>query len=337
MPFKIGKATYILTNTPSIEAFASVASKKELEGPLAEYFDVVNEDSTFGEKSWEKAESRMQKDAINKALDKADLSPSAIDCIFAGDLLNQCTGSTFGLRELNVPISGLYSACATIAEGLVLGSLLIDGGGFSKIAAITSSHFCSAERQYRFPLEYGGQRTPTSQWTVTGSGAFILGECNKPPYIKAVSLGKIVDLGVKDAANMGAAMAPAAAETISTFLTDTSTKPEDYDMILTGDLGFVGSSILKELMLKNGYDIEKQHSDCGLLIYDRTAQDVHSGGSGAGCSSSVLASYILPKLVKGNISELLFIATGALLSPTTTQQGESIPSVAHLVHISVKK
>lgn len=336
MATKIGKYTYILESAPSIIASAGVVSKKEGGGPLAKHFDVINDDSTFGENSWEKAESRMQKDAMNKALEKAGLSTTDIDCIFAGDLLNQCTGSTFGLRELNVPIAGLYSACATIAEGLALGGLLIDGGGFQKIAAITSSHFCSAERQYRFPLEYGGQRPQTAQWTVTGSGCILLGSHKEHPFIKAVTIGKINDLGIKDANNMGAAMAPAAADTLTNFLQDTRTKPENYDMILSGDLGYVGSKLLCELMLENGFDISKQHMDCGLMIYDRASQDVHAGGSGAGCSSSVLSSYILPKIQRGELANVLFMATGALLSPTSVQQGQSIPGVAHLVHLSVQ-
>lgn len=336
MAKKQGHTTYKMDSPVSIISYAGVVSKKESEGPLAEHFDTINPDSTFGENSWEKAESRMQKDAMNKALEKAGISSTQIECVLAGDLLNQCTGSTFGLRELGVPIAGLYSACATIAEGLALGALLIDGKGFTKVAAITSSHFCSAERQYRFPLEYGGQRTPTAQWTVTGSGALILGQNEMPPYVKSVCIGKIMDRGITDANNMGAAMAPAASQTISDFFKDTCTNQDNYDLILTGDLGYVGSTLLVQLMEEQGYKIGGKHQDCGLLIYDRETQDVHAGGSGAGCSATVLASYILPKIRSGELSEVLFVATGALLSPTSVQQGQTIPAVAHLVHISSK-
>ena len=334
MAHKLGKYTYLTDAAPSVLAWGSVGSKKEAQGPLAPYFDLLNEDSTFGEQTWEKAESEMQKEAIAKALEKAGLSAPDLDCIFAGDLLNQCTGSTFGLRERGVPFLGLYGACSTMAEGLVLSAFLLDSGAMQKTAVITSSHFCSAERQYRFPLEYGGQRTPTSQWTATASGAAILGQNVSPPYIRAVCVGTIEDKGIKDQNNMGAAMAPAAFETLRRFFEDTGTNPDNYDLILTGDLGKVGSRLLDDLMQREGYHIGGKHSDCGLLLYDSNKQDVHAGGSGAGCCASVLCSYILPSIREGRLKNVLFIATGALLSPTSVQQGESIPSVAHLVHFS---
>ncbi len=334
MAKKQGDFTYKMENMPSLISFASVVSKKEGEGPLAPYFDIISDDSTFGEQTWEKAESRMQKDAANKALSKARISSKQLDMVFAGDLLNQCIGSTFGLKELQVPYIGIYGACSTMAEGMALGAIMVDSGTTKKTLAVTSSHFCTAERQYRFPLEYGGQRTPTSQWTVTGAGAVLLGEKSMPPYVKAVTFGKIEDKGIKDQNNMGAAMAPAAASTIKNFFQDTLTNASNYDLILTGDLGEVGSSILNELLEREGYNIRDKHQDCGLLIYDRAKQDVHAGGSGCGCSASVLTSFILPSMRAGRIKNLLFIATGALLSPTSVQQKEVIPCIAHLLHIS---
>lgn len=334
MAKKQGAHTIKMDTTPSILGFAAIGAKKESEGPLAKYFDVLGEDTTFGEKTWEKAESRLQKDTINKAMSKTNLSPNEIDCIFAGDLLNQCISSTFGIREMGIPFFGIYGACSTMAEGMCLSALLLESGGVKKTIAATSSHFCTAERQYRFPLEYGGQRTPTSQWTVTGSGAVVIGEKVSPPYIKAITIGTIEDLGIKDANNMGAAMAPAACETIKTFFEDTLTSADNYDLIVTGDLGAVGSELLCQLLEQEGYDIRAKHNDCGLMVYDRSTQDVHAGGSGCGCSAVVLCSYILPQIKEGKLKDVLFIATGALLSPTSVQQGESIPGIAHLVHIS---
>ena len=328
MAHKLGKYTYLTDAAPSVLAWGSVGSKKEAQGPLAPYFDLLNEDSTFGEQTWEKAESEMQKEAIAKALEKAGLSAPDLDCIFAGDLLNQCTGSTFGLRELGVPFLGLYGACSTMAEGLVLSAFLLDSGAMQKTAVITSSHFCSAERQYRFPLEYGGQRTPTSQWTATASGAAILGQNVSPPYIRAVCVGTIEDKGIKDQNNMGAAMAPAAYETIKAHLEDLGRKPSDYDLILTGDLGSLGKEILLDLFHRDGVELPNLE-DCGVLIYDAERQDVHCGGSGCGCSAVVLCGLILNGMNQGRWKKLLFCGTGALLSPTSTQQGESIPCICH--------
>lgn len=337
MSVKLSQNTFKLTTCPSIKAFAAVVGKKEGEGPLAQHFDMVHEDTTLGEQTWEKAESRLQKDAVNGALSKAQLAPSDIDLLFAGDLLNQCIGTSFGLRELNIPMYGLYGACSTMSEGLGLAGIFADNQLINNAVAVTSSHFCSAERQFRFPLEYGGQRTPTAQWTVTGSGCAVITQSDQAPYIKGVTTGKIQDLGIKDINNMGAAMAPAAQYTIKQYLTDTQTKPSDYDLILTGDLGSVGSKLLIELLKRDGIDISSNHNDCGKLIFNAEEQDVHAGGSGCGCSASVLCSYILKRVQEGVLKDILFIATGALMSPTSMQQGESIPSIAHLVHIGNKK
>lgn len=334
MAYKIGKRTIGLTGSPSFNAWASIVGKKEGEGPLAQHFDIINDDTTFGESTWEKTESRIQKDTVNKALEKAGLSSQHIDYLFAGDLLNQTIASSFGLREFDIPVLGLYGACATFTEGLGLSSLLIDSGAGENCVIVTSSHFASAERQFRTPLHYGGQRPPTSQWTVTGAGSALLSKSGQGPYIKKVCFGTIEDLGIKDANNMGAAMAPAAASTLKHFFEDTGTTPENYDLILTGDLGEVGSGLLAELLQKENIDITAKHSDCGLLIFDKENQDVHAGGSGAGCCSSVFCSYILKRLKDKSINNMLFMATGALLSTTSTQQGESIPGVAHLVQIT---
>ena len=335
MAKKKGKRTLIFDNPPTVMAFAAVGSKKEAEGPLGGYFDYLDTDGTFGEKSWEKAESSMQRKAVEKALNKCSLAPSQIDYVFAGDLLNQCTGSTFGLRDMGIPLLGLYGACSTMAEGLILASLFIEAGIAEHTMAVTSSHFCSAERQFRFPLEYGGQRPPTAQWTATASGAAILGTGQAPPYVRGVLVGQIEDLGIKDANNMGGAMAPAAASTLKRFFEDTKTNQDNYDLILTGDLGQIGSDLLVQLMKMEGYDLSKKHSDCGVMIYDRKTQPtVGAGGSGCGCSASVLCGYILPQLKSEKLTNVLFMATGALMSPTTTQQGETIPGIAHLVWLS---
>ena len=334
MPTKQGKQTLSFDNPPSLLSYAAVGSKKEGEGPLGRCFDAISEDSFFGEATWEKAESRMQKDAVNRALDKASLSPSQIDYIFAGDLLNQCIGSTYGLRDLKIPFLGVFGACSTMAEGLGLAACFVDGGCCSHAVAVTSSHFCTAERQFRFPLEYGGQRTPTSQWTVTGSGAVVVSAGSQPPYVRAATFGCMEDLGINDANNMGAAMAPAAAATIRQFLADTGTVPEDYDLILTGDLGMVGSRLLLELLERDGITLGKLHADCGLLIFDRQTQQVEAGGSGCGCAATVLCSYILPRIREGVLHNVLFIPTGALMSTTAIQQGETIPGIAHLLWLS---
>lgn len=334
---RIGKRTIIFENKPRIISYGSVVGKKEHEGPLSNEFDAYTTDSFFGEKSFEKAESKLQKTAVQTALDKARLTPDDIDNIFAGDLLNQCIGSSFGLRSFGIPFIGLYGACSTMALSAGLAAVFIDSGAAKKTVSVTSSHFCSAERQYRFPLNYGSQRTPTAQWTVTGSGALILGKDGGDIYISSVTFGEIEDLNIKDANNMGAAMAPAAAGTLLNFFKDTETKPDDYDIIFTGDLGYVGTNLLYELLEREGIDIRCRHSDCGTLIFDREKQDVHAGGSGCGCSASVLCSYIMHRLEKGDFGNILFMSTGALMSPTSSFQGESIPGIAHLLNIKKEK
>ena len=334
MATRLGERTMQLDSRPRLLSSAGVAGKREGDGPLGKSFDRIFDDTTMEEASWEMAESRLLRAAAQTALDKAQLQPSAVQAVFAGDLQSQCTAAVFGLRSLNIPYCGVFGACSTMAEALLLAALGVESGGFSVTMAATSSHFCTAERQFRHPLEYGGQRTPTAQWTVTGAGAAILAAGTEPGgiYIDKVQLGTMVDLGVTDAGNMGAAMAPAAQKTIADFLHDTNTTPSDYDLILTGDLGAVGSELLGELMLREtGFDLSQKHKDCGLLIYDREKQDVHAGGSGCGCSASVLCSHIVHELQRGKMQNVLFVATGALMSATTFKQGESIPGVAHAV------
>lgn len=336
---RIGKYTLQMEKGPIILGYGSIGGKKEGEGPLGKYFDQCYEDTSLGESSWEKAESRLQNEAIQVALHKAKCSPSEINCIFAGDLLNQCISSTFGLRNLGIPFLGQYGACSTMAQTLGMASVFVETGAAERAAAVTSSHFCSAERQFRFPLEYGGQRTPTSQWTATASGALIIGQnpsafrgC-KYVRVKEILFGRIFDLGIKDANNMGAAMAPAAAQTLVDYLNDTGTTPNEFDLIMTGDLGLVGCDLMEQLVLGDGLDIHSVHKDGGLMLYDLKSQDVCAGGSGCGCSGGVLCSQVLRQMEEGNLDHVLFIGTGALMSTTSSQQGESIPSVAHLVHL----
>ena len=333
---KLGRQTVALQDPPSVIGSAAVVGKKEGEGPLAATFDHISQDDSFGERSWEKAESAMQKLALAAALSKAGLSVSGLDYLLAGDLLNQCIGSGFAVRGQDVPFFGLYGACSTMAESLSLASMLLDGGYGTKIAAMTSSHFCSAERQYRSPLEYGGQRAPTAQWTVTGSGCVILAGQGPGPYITHITTGKVVDKGIRDAANMGAAMAPAAYSTLAAHFQDTGRRPSDYDLIVTGDLGQLGRDIVADWFHRDGMDL-KNYSDCGTLIYDLKGQDVHCGGSGCGCSAVVLAGLLLNGMAGGRWKRILFCGTGALLSPTSTQQGESIPSICHAVALDMRK
>ena len=330
---RIGKYTIEMEHKPTVIGSAGVCGKKESQGPLGNQFDKVFEDTTLNESSWEKSESRLQAEAVNTALEKAAMKTSDINYIFAGDLLNQCMSSAFGLRELGIPFLGQFGACSTMAQTLFLASLTVESGIADYSVAVTSSPFCSSERQFRFPLNYGGQRTPTAQWTVTGAGAAIVGKNSDGPKIIRATVGAITDLGIKDANNMGAAMAPAAAKTMTAFLSDTNTKPSDYDLILTGDLGEVGSNLFQELMLKQGILIDKNYNDCGLMIYHKEKQDVHAGGSGCGCSASILCSIILNKVKNHELNNILFMATGALMSPTSSQQGETIPGVAHLINI----
>ncbi len=326
-----------MENRPYILGYGSVVGKTEHEGPIGDEFDSFSDDSYFGEESFEKAESRLQTISCDKAISRADKRTRDIDMIFAGDLLNQCIGSSFGLRDLGVPFLGLYGACSTMALSVALASITVDSGACKNAVAVTSSHFCSAERQYRFPLEYGNQRTPTAQWTVTGSGALVIGDEKKEntPYIDKITFGEIIDLGITDANNMGAAMAPAAVSTLVHYFKDTGTSPQDYDLIFTGDLGAVGTKLLYELCDKEGYDLRCRHTDCGLMIFDKDRQDVGAGGSGCGCSASVLASFVMNRFSDGTFKNILFMSTGALLSPTSTLQGETIPSIAHLINIKI--
>lgn len=333
---RIGARTIGFEEMPSIIGYASVAGKKESEGPLGSVFDKLIFDSYDGFDTYEQAESQFQTEAVSLALEKSGVSAQDVDYIFAGDLLNQCVGSSFGLKSFNIPYLGQYGACSTMAQGLIMAAVFVEGGAASTAMCVTSSHFCSAERQYRFPLEYGGVRTPTAQWTVTGAGSCVLKNDKKGPCVARATVGRIVDLGVKDANNMGAAMAPAAAQTIKDYFTDTNTSPKDYDLILTGDLGEVGSASLYDLLLMENIDIRNNHNDCGLMIFDRKKQDVHAGGSGCGCAGSVFCSKILNSINDGRLKNILFIATGALMSPTTSGQGSSIPSIAHLVNIKLR-
>ena len=334
---RLGSQTVFLSNPPSVAGGAAVVGSKEGEGPLRSYFDFVSEDSYFGEGTWEKAESTMLRQCFSLAADKSGIAPSDIEYLFASDLLNQCIASTFALRETGVPYFGCYSACSAMSETLSLGALTIDGGFADTICALTASHYCTAERQYRFPLEYGGQRTPTAQWTVTAAGAIVLTAEGAGPYLTGVTTGRIMDAGITDANNMGAAMAPAAHDTLSAHFSDTGRIPEDYDLIVTGDLGVLGHEILINLFGREGVDISRKYVDCGMLIYDIGKQDVHCGGSGCGCSAAVLASYLLPGMSEGRWHNILFASTGALLSPISTQQGESIPGICHAITLSTDR
>ena len=334
---RIGRRTVALQTPPSVLSFANIGGRMEGQGPLAKYFDELCDDSFFGEKTWEKAEATMQRRVLRRALEQAGLKPGDVDYVLAGDLLNQCIGSSFGLRELGIPFFGLYGACSTMGEALALASLLIDGGFAETVAAQASSHFCTAERQYRMPVPYGSQRTPTAQWTATGSGCCLLACEGKGPYITHVTTGKIVDKGVTDANNMGAAMAPAAYDTLCALFRDTRTKPEDYDLIVTGDLGRLGHQIVSDFFARDGLPLGERCTDCGLLLYDIESQDMHCGGSGCGCSASVLCGYLLRGMREGKWNRIIFAPTGALLSPTTTFQGESIPGICHAVVFSNHK
>ncbi len=329
-----GKQSFRLDSPPVITNWASVAGKKESEGPLANTFDVIEKDAYFGQKSWEQGEKKMQQIALNTLLKKSNMKESDIRLVFSGDLLNQCMGSSFTLRNTGIPHLGLYGACSTMAESLVMAAMAVGGDFADNAVAMTSSHFASSERQYRFPLGYGGQRTPTAQWTVTGSGAALVCKSGKGPKITACTVGTITDLGIKDANNMGAAMAPAALATIKAHFKDLNTSADDFDLIVTGDLGQLGKETLLALASQEGLALGGKLADCGTLIFDNTRQDVHSGGSGCGCSAITLCGYLLNKLNSGKLKKILFCGTGALLSPTSTQQGMPIPGICHAVSIS---
>lgn len=330
---KRGRQSFALPDPPVITHWASVAGKKEVEGPLAHTFDIKCRDTYFGQKTWEQAEKYMQQQALRKLAEKAGMHQREFDLVFSGDLLNQCIGSSFSLRNTGIPHLGLYGACSTMSESLLMASMAVGGGFADKVVAMTSSHFASSERQYRFPLGYGGQRTPTSQWTVTGSGAALVCREGKGPKITACTIGTVTDLGIKDANNMGAAMAPAAYATIRAHFDDLKTGPEDYDLIVTGDLAQIGKEMLMELARKDGISLGGKLTDCGNLVFDNTKQDVHAGGSGCGCSAITLCGYLLGQLQSGKLKKILFCGTGALLSPTSTQQGLPIPGVCHAVCI----
>lgn len=321
-----------------VRASACTGGAMEQEGPLGIYLDAYDETGKFEGENWEESESRMLKQTIECAIQKAGKQKEEIDYLFCGDLLRQMTASSFGVKSLQIPVFGVYGACSTMGESMVLASVLLEAGLAQCVVAATSSHFATAEKEFRFPLSYGNQRPPCATWTVTGSGAVVLerGGDKSGIHVVAATPGKIVDYGITDKANMGACMAPAAVSTISTHLRDFGLKPEDYDKIVTGDLGEVGSEILLDLLKAEGYDITKQHMDCGLTIYDRNFQDVHSGGSGCGCAAVTLAGYLLRNMKEGKWKRILFVPTGALLSTVSSNEGDTVPGIAHAVALEWK-
>ncbi len=331
---KLGKQTIKFNTPPTITDCNSIVGPKEAQGPLCKYFDQTLEDEFWGEKTWEKAESKIIKENVNALVTKSGISATDIDCIFAGDLLNQCISSSFGLRDCNIPFVGMFGACSTFVESMCMGAIAIEGFA-NHVVCATSSHFCSAEKQFRFPLELGNQRPPTSQWTVTGSGATLLSKNGCGPYITNITLGKIVDLGIKDANNMGAAMAPAFADTLLTHFADTGRNPNYYDAIISGDLGKIGKDIAIDIAMSKGFNIKSNYNDCGLLIFDNNSQDTHAGGSGCACCGTVFSGFLFKQLKEKKIKKLLLIATGALMNSTSSQQGESIPGIAHAVSIEI--
>jgi len=345
---KLGKASVCLDKPVYILNSASIVGKKEGEGPLGLLFDMIGEDDMFGCNTWEEAESNLQKDAIYMALGKAGLKPADISFVFAGDLLGQSIATSFGIATYQIPLLGVYGACSTCGESLALGAMCVAGGFAERVVCVTSSHFASAEKEFRFPLEYGNQRPLSATWTVTGSGAFVLSDTpvisktiaaaneqsekvqsNARAQITGITVGKIVDYGLKDSMNMGACMAPAAASTLEQHFLDFNSQPNDYDKIITGDLGSVGQTVLIDLLREKGYDISERHMDCGIEIYDAKAQDTHAGGSGCGCSAVTLSAYILKQVEEGNWKKVLFMPTGALLSKTSFNEGQSVPGIAH--------
>ncbi len=334
---RLGKQTVVFGKPPVIISHAAVAGAKEGEGPLRDDFDMIVSDEKMGKPSWDLAEGAFQKAASELVLRKAGLKKDDMDYIFSGDLQNQCVATHYGIRDTNIPFYGLYGACSTMIEGLSIGSLFVAAGYAEKALCLTSSHFCSAEKQYRNPLEYGGQRTPSAQWTVTGSGAAILSSQGKGPAVTHVTTGRIVDRGVTDISNMGAAMAPAALDTLVSHFKDTGFAASDYDYIFTGDLGTIGSEILCELIKREGYNIDGRHMDCGKMIYDIEKQDAHAGASGCGCCATVLCGHILKELERGKYRRILVAATGALMNPLTVEQGESIPAISHAVSIEMRR
>lgn len=325
----VGKQSIEFEHPPCILSSASVVGKKEGEGPLKNYYDIIIEDPALGKDSWEEGESELVHQACMKAIEKAGLKKEELRYVFAGDLLGQLIASTFGVKDMDIPMFGLYGACSTAGEGLALGAMTVAGGYAKQVLTVASSHFGSAEKQFRFPLEYGNQRPLSATWTVTGSGAFILSAKPGDIIIRGITTGTITDYGIRDSMNMGAAMAPAAASLIYQNLQDFQVKPDYYDRIITGDLGKVGKGILLKLLNDNGYDILDQHMDCGIEIYDNSEQDTHSGGSGCGCSAVTLAGMVLDKLKTREWNRVLFVPTGALLSTVSFNEGQSVPGIAH--------
>lgn len=332
--FKKGRRSFQPPVPPVITAWSSVVGKKESEGPLRDWYDITQQDAYFGQKTWEQAEIQMQKIALETLLKKGGLQSKDIGLVFSGDLLNQCVGSSFSLRNSGLPSLGLYGACSTMSEALLLTMMAVGGGMTDTAIAMTSSHFASSERQYRFPLGYGGQRPPTAQWTVTGCGAALVRNHGNGPRLECATIGAVEDWGLTDANNMGAAMAPAAFSTLLAHFDDMGRSPDDYDLIVTGDLGQIGKEILQDLLLREGVQLGPSYDDCGCMIFDNTTQDVHAGGSGCGCSAAVLCGYLLEQLRAGKLTRLLFCGTGALLSPVSTQQGLPIPGICHAVSIA---
>lgn len=333
MAKRAGKYAFSFERPIYIAGWGNIVGQKEGEGPLGNLFDRVEQDLYCGKETMEQAEVYFQQTALENALSRAKLKKEELDLMAAGDLLNQCISGAYGFRNTGVPYLGLYGACSTMALSTLVCGLSLESGLAKHAAALTSSHFGTAERQYRYPLEYGGQRPPSAQHTVTGSGALILSNEKSPIRLYGGAFGPIIDQGVTDNNNMGGAMAPAALKVILAYLQETKTKPQDYDAIFTGDLGNVGKEIVIDLAAQSGIDLSKNYEDCGLMIYDREGQDMHAGASGCGCSASVLTAYVLPKLQKGEWKNILFLSTGALMSPISVLQGESIPSIAHLIHL----
>ena len=331
---KLGKQTIKFDTSPTITECSSIVGPKEADGPLSKYFDYTLDDEFWGEKSWEKAESKIIKENVNTLISKSGVSTSDIDLVIAGDLLNQCISSSFGLKDSNIPYLGIFGACSTFVESMSIGAICVEGFAKNVICA-TSSHFCSAEKQFRFPLELGNQRPPSAQWTVTGSGAAMLSKNGTGPYVTAITPGKILDMGIKDANSMGAAMAPAFCDTLLTHFHDTGRNPSYYDAIISGDLGHIGKEIAIEIMQSHGYNIKSNYNDCGVMIFDKSSQDTHSGGSGCACCASVFSGYWFKQLKTKKVKKLLLIATGALMNSTTSQQGESIPGIAHAISIEL--
>lgn len=327
---KLGKQTYRFAKPPVIISSGTVVGPKEGQGPLGQYFHRVCADALLGETTWERAERSLLKNALQLALDSAGLQPENIDLLLAGDLLNQIISANYTARDMGIPFLGLYGACSTMVESMALGAMLIDGGFASNVLQGASSHYNTAERQYRLPAEYGSQRSLTAQWTVTGAGATVLSAKGTGPRITHATIGKVVDLGVKDVSDMGSAMAPAVADTIITHFADTGRDAADYDLIISGDLAGIGKALAQQLVSKDGYEIGEIYTDCGCIIYNPT-QDVHAGGSGCGCSAAVIGSYLLQEMTRGKFSRVLAVGSGALLSPVATLQGESIPGIGHAV------